>query len=151
MANDVVTLNWNASATAISYNVYRDGSKIATVNETSFADSDLEDMQEYCYKVTANCEGYMESDPSNEECITFEGVNENETEGFKLFPNPVKDVLTITGKNIENVVIYNTLGQKVDEVKVVENPISISTANYNDGVYFIKINENQTKRFVVSH
>lgn len=81
MANDVVTLNWNASATAISYNVYRDGSKIATVNETSFADSDLEDMQEYCYKVTANCEGYMESDPTNVECITFEGVNENETEG----------------------------------------------------------------------
>lgn len=151
MANDVVTLNWNASATAISYNVYRDGSKIATVNETTFVDSDLEDMREYCYKITANCDGYMESDPTNEECITFEGVDENETESFKLFPNPVKDILTITGNNIENIVIYNALGQKVDEVKTVENSISISTANYNDGVYFIKINENQTKRFVVSH
>lgn len=151
MANDEVALNWIASETAISYNVYRDGVKIATVNETSFVDSDLEDMEEYCYKVTANCEGYAESDPSNIECITFEGVSENGTDGFKLYPNPVKDVLTIRGDNIETIAVYNALGQKVDEIKTLENTITVSTAGYNDGVYFVKINDNQTKRFVVSH
>jgi hypothetical protein len=115
MENDEIILNWNVSSTAISYNVYRDGTKIATVNETSFIDNDLEDLHEYCYKVTANCNGYMESDPTNVECITFESLSESETENVKLFPNPVKDFLTITGKNIENIVIYNTLGQIIRE------------------------------------
>ena len=151
MANDEITLNWFASETAISYNVYRDGAKIATVNETSFVDNDLEDLEEYCYKVTANCEGYTESDPTNVECITFEGVSEYETYGFKMYPNPVKDVLTIIGENIETIAIYNALGQKVDEIKTLENTITVSTADYIDGMYFVKINDNQTRRFVVSH
>jgi len=151
VANDEITLNWNASATAVSYNVYRDGTKIATVDETTFTDNDLEDLHEYCYKVTANCDGYMESDPTNPECITFEGVSENNTENFKLFPNPVKNFLTITGQNIEDIVIYNTLGQKVREFNTNENTLTISTSDFDNGVYFIRINGNHTKRFVVSH
>lgn len=151
MANDQVTLNWDASATAVSYHVYRDGSKIATVTETSFIDQELDDMQEYCYKVTANCEGYVESDPTNEECITFEGVSENETASFKLFPNPANDLLTITGKNMENIVIYNALGQVVENIKTNDNTVILSTEKYNNGVYFLKINGNQPKCFVVSH
>lgn len=151
MANDEVTLNWEASATAISYNVYRDGSKIATVDGTSFVDNDLEDLHEYCYKVTANCNGYVESDPTNVECITFEGVLDNETDSFKLFPNPVKDFLTIKGDNIENVLVYNTLGQKIGEYTTDGKTLNISTTAYENGVYFIRINGNHTERFVVSH
>lgn len=151
IANDEITLNWNASSTAVSYNVYRNGSKLATVNETTFVDNELENMQEYTYKVTANCEGYVESDPTNEECITFENVSEKEIENFKLFPNPAKESLTITGKHIENIVIYNTLGQIVDEINTNETTVNLSTTPYNNGVYFIKINGNQTRRFVVSH
>lgn len=151
MANDEVTLSWNASTTALSYNVYRDGSKIATVNETTFIDNDLEDQHEYCYKVTANCNGYVESDPSNVECLTFEGISENENNSLRLFPNPVNDFLTITGDVLDNVLIYNTLGQKVDEYNTNENSLTISTSNYPNGVYFIKTSGNPTKRFVVSH
>ena len=151
MANDEVTLNWEASATVISYNVYRDGSKIATVDGTSFVDNDLEDLHEYCYKVTANCNGYVESDPTNVECITFEGVLDNETDSFKLFPNPVKDFLTIKGDNIENVLVYNTLGQKIGEYTTDGKTLNISTTAYENGVYFIRINGNHTERFVVSH
>ena len=151
MANDEVTLNWDASATAVSYNVYRDGSKIATVDGTSFVDSDLENLREYCYKVKANCNGYVESDPTNEECITFEGIVDNETDIFKLFPNPVKDNLTLKSKNIENVIIYNTLGQKIGEYVTNGDELYISTTNFENGVYFIRINGTHTKRFVVSH
>ena len=151
MANDEIALNWDASATAISYNVYRDGTKIATVNETSFVDNELEDLHEYCYKVTANCNGYMESDPTNEACIAFMGVSDNETASFKLFPNPVNDFLTITGEGIDHIVIYNILGQIVEEYETNENSLTISTSNLNNGVYLLKINGNHTKRFIVSH
>lgn len=151
MANDEIALNWEASATAISYNVYRDGTKIATVNETSFVDNELEDLHEYCYKVTANCNGYMESEPTNAECITFESVLDHETDAFKLFPNPVKDILTIKGNSIENVLVYNTLGQKVAEFNADGNVLNISTSNFESGVYFVRINGNHTKRFVVAH
>ena len=151
MSNDEITLNWEASATANSYNIYRDGTKIATVDETSFVDNDLEDLQEYCYKVTANCDGYMESDPTNVECITFESVSETDTDRFTLFPNPVNHVLTVTGKNIENIEIYNTLGQKVGEFNTHEGSTTLSTANLDNGVYLIRINGTHTERFIVSH
>ena len=151
MGNDEIALQWNASSTAISYNVYRDGTKIATVDETSFVDSALDDQHDYCYKVTANCEGYLESDPTNEECITFMDVSENETGDFRLFPNPVKDFLTITGETSINVLIYNVLGQKVGEFGSEETTLTISTSNLVNGVYLLKINGNHTKRLVVSH
>jgi thiol-disulfide isomerase/thioredoxin len=151
MANDEITLNWNASATAISYNVYRDGIKIETVNETSFVDNALENSHEYCYKVTANCNGYTESDPTNEECITFSGISDHEAKNFKLFPNPVKEILTISGDNMETIAIYNTLGQKVKEFSVHESSFTVSTSDFANGVYFIKINGDQTRHFVVSH
>jgi thiol-disulfide isomerase/thioredoxin len=151
LENDEVTLNWNASATAISYNVYRDGTKIATVAETSFVDNELEDLHEYCYKVTANCNGYAESDPTNEECITFTGVSDKDPASFKMFPNPVQDLLTITGDHIEHIVIYNVLGQKVREFNTKEPTLTFSTSNFENGVYFIRINDNHTRRLVVSH
>ena len=151
MANDEVSLQWDASATALSYHVYRNGTKIATVDETTFVDHSLEDAEEYCYKVTANCDGYVESDPSNEACITFVGVSENETARFELFPNPVGDCLTIQGDHLEHVVIYDILGQKIREFSTQENTLTLSTSHFANGVYLISINGHQMKRFVVSH
>lgn len=60
-------------------------------------------------------------------------VNENQSMvGF--YPNPVSDVLNINGE-IDNVIVFNALGQKVYEGRET----SISTKTWNDGVYFLQI------------
>ena len=82
------------------------------------------------------------------ECET--GVIENDSQTYTLFPNPANESVTIKGENLGSVRIYNALGQLVESIEASGNELSINTANYLNGVYFIKVNET-TMRFVISH
>lgn len=77
------------------------------------------------------------------------GVEEFESENFMVYPNPARDYVTFSGENIQEVVVYNSLGQLIDNVKA-EGDVAISTSNYNNGVYFARINGVKTVRFVVT-
>ena len=68
ISNSKISLEWNAVNTANSYNVYRDGQKIATVTEPSFTDSKLAYETQYCYAVTTISS--YESGFSEEVCAT---------------------------------------------------------------------------------
>jgi uncharacterized delta-60 repeat protein len=58
---------------------------------------------------------------------------------LKLFPNPIKDVLTISNPNIiDKVEIYNLTGQKIIEKEFSENNIKIDLINFDIGMYFVK-------------
>ena len=52
VSSSKISLEWNAVNTANSYNVYRNGQKIATVTEPAFTDSKLAYETQYCYAVT---------------------------------------------------------------------------------------------------
>ena len=78
-----------------------------------------------------------------------EGVGEVGANNFTLYPNPVNDFLKINGENLGNISVYNALGQKVAEY-FAENELNITTSNYENGVYFVKIGD-KTQRFVVTH
>ena len=64
-----IALAWDAVEDAQSYNVYRDGVKIANVKTNSYTNSNLEHNTTYCYEVRAIYAG-VEFDPSSELCIT---------------------------------------------------------------------------------
>ena len=68
---DHIVLDWFDSAEAEKYNVYRDGTLLATIlgQETGFIDEEPS-YGGNCYFVTAFCEG-GESDPTNEACATI--------------------------------------------------------------------------------
>ena len=68
-----------------------------------------------------------------------------------LYPNPANDYVTLSGENIENVTVFNALGQKVDEFVVNGSEVKIATTNYDNGIYFVKVNGTETVRFVVTH
>ena len=57
------------------------------------------------------------------------------------FPNPSKDLITITSKNesIENITLYNTLGIKVLEVKPNSLSTIIDISTLASGMYFARI------------
>lgn len=65
---------------------------------------------------------------------------------FKLYPNPVHDVLNINSKeNIEisSISIYNTLGQLVLVIPNAQNIKTVDVSNLSSGNYFIKINSDK--------
>ena len=72
--------------------------------------------------------------------LTSLGINKLELKNLKLYPNPIKDKLTISNSsNIEKVEIYNLLGQKIFENNFNINEINIDFTNNNQNIYLIKI------------
>lgn len=78
------------------------------------------------------------------------GIYENQNTSFRLYPNPVKDNLTIEFfDNKENhVYILNSLGQIIFET-ICKEKININTGNLERGIYFVKIDkENRLQKFI---
>jgi hypothetical protein len=71
---------------------------------------------------------------------------------FNLYPNPTKNILNLTSDSIiENVTIYNTLGQLVLKQDFSTNEVSISLQHLNKGVYIVTAkvgNELLRKQFI---
>ena len=66
-----VELTWTALDDATSYNIYRDEELIGSTAETTYTDSGLEELTEYCYTVTGIIDG-EETLHSNTACATTE-------------------------------------------------------------------------------
>ena len=64
------------------------------------------------------------------------GVTDAYVDGFTMYPNPVKDVLHIhTDKSIQNIEVYNLLGQKMLETQNTDIDVSSLTS----GTYMLKV------------
>jgi len=62
---------------------------------------------------------------------------------FIIYPNPVKDILTIEGVDIiTNVTLFSLLGQKVLEASPNKATMKLDMSNLNNGTYFAKITIN---------
>lgn len=67
-------------------------------------------------------------------------VGENSFEDFKFYPNPTKEILNFSSKNvIEHLSIYSILGQKVLEDSPNQNDATLNIASLRPGVYVLKL------------
>ena len=67
-------------------------------------------------------------------------VNEIAAENnISIMPNPANNYFNIEGENIVNVEIYNAVGQTIDVINVNSDNVQISTAKYNNGIYFVRV------------
>ncbi len=71
-------------------------------------------------------------------------VNEVKNNEINIYPNPVKDILTIEGKTISVFQIVDVNGQVVFEETNVMDKKSIDVSNLQEGVYFVKTKNNQS-------
>ena len=74
-----------------------------------------------------------------------DGVSVNETlttETYNIFPNPVKDVLTVKGENMKQVVIYNSVGQMVETINCDQDEVRVNVSSFKNGMYFISVIDN---------
>jgi len=67
------------------------------------------------------------------------GINELRTSGITIFPNPVKNVMTIQANNeISMIQLYNITGQVVLSQEVNAKSVTINTSGLTSGVYTLK-------------
>ncbi len=89
-------------------------------------------------EIDDNASGCNSPEEVEEHCLT--SLKENPTTELPLLsPNPASSFITITtpqGEPIEEVIIYNHLGQKVLSAKPVNNMIDVS--NLKSGIYFYR-------------
>lgn len=69
-------------------------------------------------------------------------VEEMTNETYKVYPNPVKDVLTIEGENIELVNVFNTMGQLLKTVKCNDNIVNVNVSDLQNGMYVVNVIDN---------
>ena len=113
-----------------------------------FVDDEAKDEYEYCirkvYSFDANDpERFAMSCPT---CTTITDVVEAEGNAISIYPNPASETITIEGIDVENVKVYNLLGQLVE---TMESTQRIDVSNYTSGIYTMVINGSETVRFTV--
>ncbi len=79
------------------------------------------------------------------------GISENILEGFKFYPNPVKSELNLSAKTtIDQVSIYNLLGQQVYSEKMNSSNKTINISNLSKGLYVMTVtSEGNTASFKI--
>lgn len=73
-------------------------------------------------------------------CTALANENFNKKDDFKIYPNPTKNSLNIQSKEdlkIQNVSVFNTLGQLV--LKINNSSTSIDVSSLTSGTYFIEV------------
>ena len=155
--NSGFTLEVMVSGTNNEYQWYKNGGPItdATTSIYEISDGSVSDNGFY-YCIVTNTIITSLSIQSENVTLTFDAAlsidEQNFDNNFKLYPNPVNDILQIinTNKtNINKVEIYNLLGKKVQEIKNPNNVINVS--HLAKGIYLINIITEQgklTKRIV---
>ena len=137
-----ISLTWNPSENATSYNIYRNDTLIKNITETKFIDEGLEYNTEYCYTVTSVLAD-TESEHSEKVCVKTlgEGIEEIET-SLHIYPIPVDDRLYIeTHNQTLTIEIYDVFGRlQVSETPSHQGNLTIDLENLKSGIYFVKIN-----------
>lgn len=81
-------------------------------------------------------------------CITSQ-INTSKLSSFSIYPNPTADFLNISTQNkISNIIITNPEGQTILKVNSDKPQTQIDLSGLRPGVYFIKVNDTEIRRFI---
>ena len=77
------------------------------------------------------------------------GTNSNSLQTLSYYPNPAKNTLNINNASpINNVAVFNTLGQQVLNRDVNTTATSLNLATLNAGIYFVKVQAGNTSKTI---
>ena len=79
--------------------------------------------------------------------LAHNDVAENDSEVIALYPNPVKDKLTVKVENLQTIEVYNLVGQLV---MTAESSV-VDMGSLKEGIYFVRVtadDKTMTKRVV---
>lgn len=81
-----------------------------------------------------------------------DAVNENIAHEVSVYPNPTSGDIKIEGEMLENIAIFNLVGQKVYEENISGNEYVIDMNRFGRGIYMVRIssvNGSTTKKITV--
>lgn len=68
-------------------------------------------------------------------CMTPTSIGETTQTSVNVYPNPTSDILHVEGENIDNIRIFNALGQ----LMTTTTSTDISVSSYSEGLYTVSI------------
>ena len=75
-----------------------------------------------------------------------EGISQHNVDALKVYPNPAVNELNVVLTKVNTVVsIYNSVGQKMDEVNVAGLEHRFDISSYAKGIYFVKTDDSVAK------
>lgn len=156
-------LTWNCDYDPSKYKIYRsdDGveyTEIAAIDNDQKEYLDEAAVGSYYYKVTAfstACESTPAFTAEGEDYVyvTVTAVDEHAANA-KIYPNPARESLTIKADGIQEVVLYNVVGQVVYRFQGDTDTHMVNTARLEQGVYTVSVvnsNGKASQRIVVFH
>ena len=149
-----ITFEAPEQGTPTGYNIYNNG--VLVVENTTELSHNIAAEAMQIISVVALYEDDMTSVPVAKLDGTTVGVEETAAaeNTFNIYPNPAKDYVRVSGEGISTISVYNTLGALVERINVEYNTTTIDLSEYNTGVYFINVEQNNgvntTQKMVVT-
>lgn len=149
-----VTLRWQEATMATSYNVYRNGERIAeAVTDTEFIDYTYDINNDYYYTVTG-CTEAIESNHSNVVFVkSSTSVGENDgLNGIAIHPNPTSGIIYIetftetSQKTTTEYRVTNLMGQEIMRLTPTTSQTIIDLSGMPQGIYFIQVDTTLGKK-----
>ena len=79
----------------------------------------------------------------NEEGTIVVGNRKIEANLLNIYPNPANEILYIQNLNNSEIQIFDISGKLIFENQAISGNLNIDVSNYNSGLYFIKVSDNQ--------
>jgi len=160
VANNTADIDITVQSTPVDYHSINltgleSGESLPTTESGYVLTADVMDIAslttfDICMTVT-----YAGTDANTENntlCITVTrstvGINNTVANSVSVYPNPAKDIITISNAENKNISIINTLGETVFVIKKASSNHEVDISNWTDGMYFVKI-DGQVLKFNV--
>lgn len=129
---------WEVLYGESGFNPESEGQSLMVNDQPEVTLEDLQPEVSYDVYVRAVCSEDNVSDWT--EPKSFLDVDRQIFENFTFYPNPVQNNLTLkAGRQIENVILFNMLGQTIIEIAPHSLQAQLNTEDLQSGVYLIKV------------
>lgn len=143
------TLDWTSSGTNFEIEYGLQGFVVGT---GMFQNTNLHPVVIGGLTSGANYEFYVRDNCSNSQAVKSAwagpssfttvslGFEEHKLEGFKLYPNPTKNMIWMESeKGLNEIRVFNLAGQELMNVKPNKSSTSIDLSKWSTGIYFLKV------------
>lgn len=152
-----MTATWEAAENSHpdGYNVYINGELTERNTRNNTITFDIINNQYYVVEIEAIYGEYISVKAVSGMMASNTTSIDESLSSYRVFPNPTRDYINITANSVDNISIYDVMGTLIETINCKgKDHILINTSNYQSGVYFIQISQNngicQTAKVVIS-